>query len=292
LDIFNPKQSMTEWLKETLADIVNAFATSAMKNATEYIANFADFSKVPHFDDLMNLFQSLGFSLLGIFLVIRLAEAWKVYAEGESPNWAGIIGAAVVAAFLIPATPYLVKSMAIPACNAIMKSLALVGFKINTVSSSAPEYIQNDWFTNLSKASWDILALSLFWAIGFVVLTIAGAIRFVELTIAMLAAPIAGAAYLKNPSVYGMYWREVVAILFTQVIQLLLMYLMVASGINGSWLSIAYSIACIIVALRGPAIFRQFLYATGTGAGMVGVSRMAAYRLMVSKTFLNKGGTQ
>jgi hypothetical protein len=131
-----------------------------------------------------------------------------------------------------------------------------------------------------------MILLTLILVIGFFILGIAGGIRYIELIVVMLLAPIVSVSAVRNYDAINVWVRETVAIVFTQAIQLLLLKIMVASMMNLEGVQkILICIAILVVILRGPQVLRTFMYASGTGNAVVGAAgaagRMQAMKIMM-----------
>jgi hypothetical protein len=147
--------------------------------------------------------------------------------------------------------------------------------------------IDTAFFIDKSAGAVGVLAIGfLIMGVAFLVLAVIDSIRYFELIFCYLYAPIASASFIGKGEGVQVWWRESIAVIFTQsfhffMLQLLLLTIRNATGF---WV-ILLPIGNIVVMLKGSKMLRQFLYSSGTGAAAVGsvgaVGRMGAMRIMM-----------
>ena len=132
-----------------------------------------------------------------------------------------------------------------------------------------------------------LIVIFLIFIIALFALAIAGAIRYIETLIAILIAPLVAISVINNSDGMQVWFREVIAIVFTQTIHFLIlqMLLSIMAGVESIIIMILLSIGCIAVGLKGPQVLRQYLYRTGTSSAVVSTAGSAGRLGMMSMMF-------
>ncbi|MHB8276038.1 MAG: conjugal transfer protein TrbL family protein [Candidatus Humimicrobiaceae bacterium] len=92
---------------------------------------------------------------------------------------------------------------------------------------------------------------------------------------------------INNSDGLQVWFREVIAITFTQTIQFLMLQILLSimGGVENLMIMIILSIGTIVVGLKGPQILRQYLYSTGTSSSIVSAAGSAGRIGMMSMIF-------
>ena len=225
-------------------------------------------------------------------LTLRVAvEIWKLYIAreaGEAILAPGVLLRRVAyAAFLIPATGWF-----IPWCArlAITLSAAVAGVGADANPRAALLQILQGLLNGsmLLGALVISLLVVLALAIAFLLLAIQASIRGVELAIAFILGPAlaisaAGHDDFLASGTAAVWWREVLVLTLTQVIQTLLMLAILNYTLASAFeiTSVLTSLAFAWVAIKSPSILRHYAYSSGVGrAAGSGAMAMATTVLM------------
>lgn len=273
-DFLNPGKMMQEAIIEFFNALASSVASAAFDLLSDYVIAITDIGKIPSIDMFMN-WSKWGAGTLGtVFFLKRLLEAYRDDLTGEStPNVAEIVGSFVISMALVFATPYIILEYLIPINNQIVSAVGDLGISLN-VYDDVEDFMMNDEELHFTF-------LFLVWGIALISFSISGAIRYVDLAILLIMGPIVATTYVNRSQVYATYWTEAVAVIFTQSIHMVLAYFVMHWAAEGTFLGICFSLAGAIVALRGPQVLRQFIYGSGAGGMVSGVSRFAAYKVMM-----------
>lgn len=270
-----------EQLREMLGDIISSLVQSGMQFAAKYISNPTNLNKIPFLNDLITGSQLLGNLLVALFFYKRVLEAMRNdVTEEETVNWAEIIGSTAISLGLVNVTPFMVKKYLIPISNEVL--LWLSKFPINV---HIPGNKIIDIFApggSIAMVALDILLMLLVWSVGIVALGIASMIRYGQLALLIIAGPIVAASYVNRSEVYKTYWVELVSVTFTQCIHMLMFLLIMSTVVKGSFEYLLMSFGFMVVAITGPAAFKQVLHSSGTKRGMGMAAQFAVYRVMMS----------
>ncbi|GAJ14537.1 unnamed protein product, partial [marine sediment metagenome] len=182
---------------------------------------------------------------------------------------------------LIYILPKTVTLVFLPINNALIGFIGSIGMETSNINSS----LQSTWET-LGDVSILMVAF-LVLIIALYILAIAGAIRYIETLIAILIAPLVAISVINNSDGLQVWFREVIAIVFTQTIHFLILQILISImiGVDSIFLMMILSIGCIAVGLRGPHILRQYLYKTGTSSTVVSAAGSAGRIGMMSMMF-------
>lgn len=274
-DFMNPSKMMEDAIVNFINKMISDFASAGFELLGEYVIGITDISKIPSINTLMYWAQLAAASLGTLFFIKRLMEALRNEITDEAvANPAEIIGSFVVSIALVFATPYLIIQYIIPINNLLVKSITQLGISLEMYDSFIDIMIGLD-------EGLHITFLLLVWVIAFIAFSIVAAIRYVDLAIILIMGPIVATTYTNRSQVYATYWTEAISVIFIQSIHVLLAYFIIQWAADGTFMSTIFSLAGVIVALRGPQVLRQFLYSSGTGGLVQGAGRFAAYKFLM-----------
>ena len=269
-----------EWLFTPVLEIIQKFLSDLIIEILEYAFNLiVQFIKTPSdINAYLPVGNFLGYIqvLAGALLVLKVV--WEVFGQitGNIPNVSGrSVGRLVLqtmwAASLIFLLPIVVIDILIKINNYLMElviSITNVSMDISLIRST---FVTSSNF---------VLLLALAWAIAFFLLAIAGAIRYVELIIAILLAPTAALSVVRGNGALITWASDTVAIVFTQTIHVLLLQLLALIITNTPGIMMfPLSFGVMAVVLKGPQVLRKYIYSSGTGSKVMpvvgGIGRMA-----------------
>ncbi len=269
-----------EWLFTPVLEIIQKFLSDLVVEILEGALNLIiQFIKTPSdINAYLPVGNFLGYIqvLAGALLVLKVA--WEVFGQitGNIPNVSGrSIGRLVLqtlwAASLIFLLPAMVTDILIRINNYLMELVISIGG-----ASMDIDIIRSTFITTSSF----IILLSLAWAVAFLLLAIAGAIRYVELIIAILLAPIAALSVVRGNGTLITWASDTTAIVFTQTIHVLLLQLLALIVTKTSGVMMFFlSFGVMAVVLKGPQILRKYIYSSGTASKVMpvvgGMGRMA-----------------
>ena len=269
-----------EWLFTPVLEIIQKFLSDLIIEILEHAFNLiVQFIKTPSdINAYLPVGNFLGYIqvLAGALLVLKIV--WEVFGQitGNIANVSGrSVGRLVLqtmwAASLIFLLPVAVIDILIKINNYLMElviSITNVSMDISLIRST---FVTSSNF---------VLLLALAWAIAFFLLAIAGAIRYVELIIAILLAPTAALSVVRGNGALITWASDTVAIVFTQTIHVLLLHLLALIITNTPGIMMfPLSFGVMAVVLKGPQVLRKYIYSSGTGGKVMpvvgGIGRMA-----------------
>jgi hypothetical protein len=281
-DFLDPIENFKKGMREWFSELATSFATAAFEYLGDFILSTTALEKVPNLETLVSWSQMAGGCLVSFFFIKRVVEGLRDNLTGEGePNFAEILGSTVVASALVVATPTIVR-MFISLNNMIVSGLtSSLSINVNIAGSEIlDKYTASG---DLALANLHVIFMLLVWAIAFLVFSIIGALRYVELAILLVMGPISASAYVNRSSAYATYWQEAISVIFTQVAHVILAYWTIQWSSAGTFWGLISSIASAFIALRGPQVLRTYLYSSGTGSMITGVSRIAMYKAMMPR---------
>jgi hypothetical protein len=141
--------------------------------------------------------------------------------------------------------------------------------EIGIDTSRIEDSFQSAWGLIKEESVMKIIFLILI--VALLALGIAGAIRYIETLIAILISPLVALSVINSSDGLNIWFREIVAIIFTQTIHFLILQILLSimGGVENFMVMMILSIGTISVGLRGPQILRQYLYKTGTSSVLV-----------------------
>jgi len=269
-------------INEAIWGLMYHFASALITDAFEYVVKFSmietDPNKFFSYDSYLTQMQAISLALL------CLAIAWEGVkyqsgALGEEVTITTLVTRSGMAAISIFFLPVLLTKFFLKISNFAVQMIVAEGIKI-----IPGEIGPFDILLNPKKLSAIIIILFLILAIAFVALSIVAGMRYVELIILIMLAPLAAVSIVRETELLDVWLRETITVVFTQPVQIFLLALLmnVVAKMNDPFGVFTVAIACLVLMITGPQVLRKFLYNTGTGSAGVkaigGAGRMAAFK--------------
>lgn len=265
---------MVDWIKDVIsssiwdgiAEIVESILNFTFEAISQVVIQPTEPSKyLTNFDHYLRGVQLFSGGLLVIFAVLAVFRQVSGVMYQRDRSIGSYFVNVTFAGALIYILPKTVTLVFLPLNNALIGFIGSVGIDSSRMESS----FQSTWGTIKETEMLKVMFLVL--TIALVALGIAAAIRYIEVLIAILAAPLAALSLLNNGDGLNIWIREVVAIIFTQTIHFLILQILLSimGGVGNMMILIILSIGAIVVGLKGPQILRQYLYRTGTSSTLV-----------------------
>lgn len=273
----NPIEMVTGSYKSILLDLCEDFLNFALEMLSKFVFWMTDFSRVPKFKETIEGLQVAAGILLGaLFLKKVFMGVWRLMTDEEEPNWTALVGRAVVAAILVYVTPKILIDYVIPIANGVSAWITSFGIQLNKAGSLMNIHIGGPSGVTPSLGVIILLTIYIFCLFG---LTVAAAIRMVELALGAALGVVAAVLLIDDPEIYRTYWRETCAVTFTQCIHVYLCFLSLSWASTGELWKLVMAMAALFVAFRGPQILRQFIYTSGAAQALSGAGRWTFYQL-------------
>ena len=261
-----------------LSNLANQFLGHAMSMITDFLLKFSDVNQYINVKSFLVYSQVLATVLL---VTVILWEAFKSQTGGvlrtENNSLSIMAGKTIVSGVCIYFLPFLVLNILLPINEQVVKIITEVGknyrLEDNVITS----------FQNLQKEGIVIVLGLLILSIGFVILAIISAIRFVDIIIAIIISPLVAVSFVKSEEGLINWAREVFCVVFTQSILILLLQILIKIMTDNQNLAgIVLSIACMTVMLRGPQVLRQYVHKSGAGSGIVSLGSIVAMKTSIN----------
>lgn len=261
--------SVTKGIWGFFAKLCSNIINEAFKFVTETIIEISDVNRYISIDDYLIHIKIIATS----FLLVKIAWEALKYQSGGGIGDNGSISTFMIkvlkSSVAIYALPYFAEDVLLPLNNELMRFIQGIGVEITEESFSNPKTLVGNLsdLGNLSGIGQLTILVLIILGIGFLILAIAGSIRYIELLICILFAPIAAVSIVSDGESAEIWFKETICVVFTQSIHLLLLQILVAIMINVKGIMMAVlSIATISVMLKGPQVLRNFLYTSGVGS--------------------------
>lgn len=276
---------MGNMLGDAINNAINTFlsglANELLGHATSMLTNFLlKFSDINQYIKV-EYFLVYSQILAGILLVTVLVwEGFKMQNDGifntSNKSISILCGKAIVSAICIYFLPFVVTDILMPVNAQVVKLISFVGKEYS---------LEQDVFTafiNLNKQGLVIVLGLLVLSVGFVVLGIISAIRYVDIILSIIISPLIAVSIVGNGDGFINWAKDVFCVVFSQSVLILLLQLLmkIMSG-NANLSGIVLSIGCMAVMMRGPQILRNYLYKSGVGAGVTSMGSIVAMKATV-----------
>lgn len=284
----NPFKSPIEWLTEAIKELIQGFADAAFKWLEIYLLKPTSL-KGGYLEDVNGWVLGIAIGLMSVLLAYNMLK-FLMQNLGDYRGRSGqeIVMKTFFGVALAAGAPFLMTDVLLKINNVYCKALLKQGVDVDKFSN----LILNPSFTNLA-----VTFAALTMAICYLVLAIQYIIRQAELCVLFVGAPIAGVSIVnEDMNIWPIWWRETIAVIFTQAFQLTILYIILnqvgnSKDLNGYIMAIGLT----VVLITGPKYLRTFIYSTGAGKSMVGAAqgtgKMAIYKLAVSRVAKVPGKT-
>ena len=281
---------MTDWISEIISDTFWQEVVKAVESALEYFFKFITQVVIQptepgkyltNFDKYLEGVQIFAGGLLVIFVVLAVFRQISGVMYTSEKSLGTYFIHITFAGALIYILPKTVTLIFIPINNALIGFIGSVGFGASRIE---------DAFLSAWGGVIDVYILVIVYIIliiAFYILAIAGAIRYIETLLAILISPLVALSVINNSDGLQVWFREVIAIVFTQTIHFIILQILgsIMIGVDNIAIMMILSIGTIVVGLKGPQILRQYLYRTGTSSAVVSAAGSAGRIGMMAMMF-------
>lgn len=278
---FGDKVAEAVW--GNIYEAASGFMTDAFKLVVNYIVKQTDLKGLFPFDDYLHAMQSIALALLFVAVAWEGVKIQSGGTLGEEYSLQRLIMRVVFATISIFLLPWSVQNFFIKTNNYLVKMINEAGIKIEVGGGIFGV------LTAPSKLSQMIVLLFAILAIAFIILSIVAGIRYVELIIISLIAPLVAVSIVRSGDALESWVRETIAVVYTQALQVFLLQLLanIVGKMQDKPLEVFIpAIGVVAVMIMGPQALRKFVYSTGAGSASVrqvgNAGRMAVYKMLAS----------
>jgi len=268
---------MIDWIKEIITSLIWDGIAGIGENLFEFFIKFINTlvvqptepgKYITNFGEYLKGVQYFAGGLLVIFTVLAVFRQISGIMYQSEKSMGTYFIHVTFAGGLIYILPKVVTGVLLPLNNALINFIGSVGVDASRIEDSLSS--SGGWGA-VTKEANIFAIMSLILTIALIALCITGAIRYIETLIAILIAPLVALSVINSSDGLQIWIREVVAIVFTQVVHFLILQILLSimGGVENMVLVVILSIGAVAVGLRGPHIIRQYLYRTGSSSTLV-----------------------
>lgn len=285
----------TKSFTELLTDITKGAGESVLKWINWFLLDPQTYQN-PTVDTVVGFFKWLAVLLAIAFMIFHILQGMiLVNVTGDRTYVKEKMASLIQAMVLIAVLPWVIEKL-LQLCEGICKYFTNKGIDFENsaigkwlTTGSPDSELAKIMGLNPSSAVAFIAIFSLAFVILFLVIAFQALKRMGEFTFLVATSPIAAISLVNNEmNAFPVWWREMLAVVFTQVIQVVLLYLIVNCFATLKLQFIALGMGLCLVLISGPTYLRQFLYSTGSGKAMIGAAGSMGKVAMAK--FILKGG--
>lgn len=270
-----------EWINDYLIELIDGFLQVAWKWLEIFMLQPTDFETEGAIGDVQRFILGASVGISTLFLIFTLMkELTKGIGGYSNRSNAEIISKGILSVVFAFTSPWLLLGVLLQVSNAVSSIFLGKNLNIDTLKNFM------DTTNDVSSATTImmlILTVTILW------MTFQYIVRYGNLMILWVLAPFAASTMVNEEmNIFPAWWREACAVIFTQPLQLMILYFIVnqiGSGENANDYFLA--IGLMIVLIASPGWLRKFLFSTGSGKTMMnaagGAGRMAMYKLMTKR---------
>lgn len=269
-----------EALKDLIKEILHDFANVTFGWLKIFMLQPTDFQKFIFASQMREWIFAISISIAIMFLVANLMRLLIQRMGGYAQRGPSEIVVKSISGVLLSILSPFILELFIKINNAWVDFVIGRGINVDSLAKSV----------NLpAEAGISICITSLFLLILYLVLAIQYLIRSGELLVLLLFAPIAAITHAnEDMNIWGMWWRESIAVVFQQAFQITILWVMFNQLVGEKNLEgCIVAIGLVFVLLKGPSFLRKFIYSSGAGRAVVsaagGIGRMAIYKYAARK---------
>lgn len=281
---------ITDAISNGFWKMLSNFATDTLNSAIELIIDVV--VKLSSIDQYFDTGRYLPYiyAIAGAILVLCVVkEALKIQAGiSEDRSISNLAMRIIVAGTSIYFLPWMLKNVLIPANNFLMDLINSIGIEITV--DKMKEILTSAILSEGTSVATFVVVIFTVWAVSLAIFSVAAGIRYAELILAILMAPIIATSFVKDGEGITAWIMDTICLVFTQSIHLILLQVLLQVNLtagNGGMIPLIISIGIVTVALRGPKVIKKYLYTSGVGGASVGAAgnagRMAMMRFYMSK---------
>lgn len=259
------------------ADLASDLINKGLGLIVDVIINTSDPDKYINTSTYLYYTQAIAGSLLVVAVVWQVLKVQAGISEKDKSVSKFAIKT-IFAGSMIYILPWSVTNILLPINNALMYLIQSVGvniFKDGKNYMPQPDKLNglNEFmslYSDMGKLSGALIISGLVIGVSILICGIIGGIRYIELIISILIAPIAAVSAVGDSDSLNIWTRETICVVFTQAIQVLLIEILlkILTSVTGIMLAVL-AVGCVAVMIKGPQVLRRFLYSTGMGASSI-----------------------
>ncbi|SFD18512.1 hypothetical protein SAMN04488168_12342 [Bacillus sp. 491mf] len=289
------KGAATKSFTELLTDITKGAGESVLKWINWFLLDPQTYQN-PTVDTVVDFFKWLAVMLAIAFMIYHVLQAMLlVNITGDRTYAKEKVASLIQAMVLIAILPWVIEKL-LQLCEGICKYFTNKGIDFEhsaigkwLTTGSPDSELAKIMGLNPQSAVAFIAIFSLAFVILFLVIAFQALKRMGEFAFLVATSPIAAISLVNNEmNAFPVWWREMLAVIFTQVVQVVLLYLIVNCFATLQLKFIALGMGLCLVLISGPTYLRQFLYSTGSGKAMVGA--IGSMGKVATAKFILRGG--
>ncbi|KAB2329442.1 MULTISPECIES: conjugal transfer protein TrbL family protein [Bacillaceae] len=258
------------------------FASEAFEFVVKYIVIETDPDELFQYSQYLNAMQAIALALL---LVAISWEGVKYQSGslGEEITLQTLIMRTGFAGVCIYFLPWSVENFFVRINNYLVNFITSVGVDITPGDNIFAALLAPRQLSQM------IIIMLLIFSIALIGLSIVAGMRYIEIIILTLIAPLAAVSIVRGGELLDTWIRETIAIVFTQALQIFLLQVLanVIGKMNSAPLEMFIpAIGLTVIMIMGPNALRKFVYNTGAGSAGVkqigSAGRMAVYKAISS----------
>lgn len=254
-----------DYINELIHHLMTDIANAAFSWLQIYLFTPTDLAEYEYVSEAYQIVFMLAVTIGGVFFVFNMFKLIMEKVGGYSQrNVQEVIVRTFLGGTLALLAPFLLKDVLLPLNNAIVLLFINKGINVEIFSR----------FVAVPGAGATALLLAgLAMAIIFLLLAIQYIIRTVEILILFIMSPLAAWSIInEDMNIWSVWWREAIATIFTQSLQIMILWVAFNSiGTATDLKDFIIGFGFMMFCLMGPSFLRKFLYSTGAGRKVVGV---------------------
>lgn len=266
-------------LNQALTNIYNGLLNSLSGGMVNSMSAAMQILDSAYVTNIIGNAQIIAGSLLALKLAYDTLFTYILYSNGEPTDAGNILFRVATAAAGIAAVPWLARQL-YSACTDLASQVA---------GSQAIDSSQFSPFVILPNPTTTITLVAIIGLVVWLLILVQTAVRAVELAVLSVVGPVMAVGLTNaDQGLFSVWWKELVVLSMSQVIQIFLVKGALTSLTLvslGSLMQMLFFLAWLWVAYKTPAVLRQFAYSTGVGGAVAGGIQQGGTILLMRRAF-------
>lgn len=264
---------------QTLTNIYNSLLNALSGGMVDSMSAAVQILDSAYVSNIVLTAQVIAGSLLALKLAYDTLFTYILHAHGEPTDAGTILVRMAMAAAGIAAVPWLARKL-YSACTDLASQVA---------GSQAIDSSQFSPFVMLTNPTIILTIVAIIGLLVWLLILVQTAVRAVELSVLSVVGPVMAVGLTNaDQGLFAVWWKELVVLSMSQVIQIFLVKgaLTSLSLVSvGSLMQMLFFLAWLWVAYKTPAVLRQFAYSTGVGGAVAGGVQQGGTILLMRRVF-------
>lgn len=287
-----------DWFIRPIQEFLLTLLQTALGGIADWISSPTDLYQYEFVSTSIQVAKYIGFSLLTVNTMKEFLQTILTHSQGEGGKSIEKIFIDTVKSGLLVGLSVWILETLLSINNSLVRVITESG-NFSLTEASKVTAFDATLSTNdgaLAGAIGSFLLMSvviLVFGLCLLVLAVMAALRYSQLVVLAVLAPILAVSVAGKKEAYQIWIRETIAVVFTQAFQYWLLWLVVSVLMKNAMLRSLFdvvnfwnylvAIGVIVMMIVSPSVLKKYLHSSGVGGAATSAAKFGAYRAMMPK---------